>query len=104
MANLFCTTGDGAKGINTAIGCLPYLEINPFIITLLQWALGIAGGTALTLIIFASFQIAVSRGNPETFNAGKELFASALAGIIFLIFSVYLLRLIGYDILKLPGF
>jgi len=32
------------------------------------------------------------------------MITSAIAGLLLIIFSVFILRLIGYDILKIPGF
>jgi hypothetical protein len=37
-------------------------------------------------------------------QAGKELLTAAIAGIIMLIFSIFLLELVGVRILRLPGF
>jgi Co/Zn/Cd efflux system component len=66
--------------------------------------MGLAGGIAFLLILFGGFQIMVSAGNPEQMNAGKEMVTSAIAGLLLIIFSVFLLRLIGYNILRIPGF
>jgi hypothetical protein len=44
-----------------------------------------------------------SSGDPERLKGGQELLTSAIAGLIMLIFSVFILRVIGVDILKLPG-
>ncbi|MDP3994370.1 MAG: hypothetical protein Q8P91_00880 [bacterium] len=71
---------------------------------ILQWAIGIGGGIAFLLIVYAGFMIMTSTGSPDRLQAGKELLTSALAGVILLIFSIFLLKLIGVDILKLPGF
>lgn len=90
--------------INTAIGCIPYGDTNLFIGFILRWALGVGGGIAFLLIIVAAFQIMSSSGNPERLKAGQELMTSAIAGLIMLIFSVFILKVIGVDILKLPGF
>jgi len=89
--------------IYTAIGCIPVANTPDFIEWILGWAIGIGGGISLMLIIVASFQILTSSGNPEKVQAGKELLTSAIAGLIMLIFSVFILKIIGIDILKLPG-
>lgn len=94
---------NGDKGINTAIGCIPITNTNEFVGFILKWAIGIGGGIAFLLIIYAGFMIMTSSGNPERLKAGQELLTSAIAGIIMLIFSVFILRFIGIDILKLPG-
>ncbi|MGB6838995.1 MAG: pilin [Microgenomates group bacterium] len=90
--------------IDTAIGCIPINDTNAFIGFILKWAIGIGGGIAFLLILFAGFQIMTSSGNPEKLKAGQELMTSAIAGLILLIFSVFILKIIGVDILQLPGF
>lgn len=89
----------GQTGIDTAIGCIPVTDTNAFIGFILRWAIGIGGGIAFLLIIYAAFMIMSSRGNPERLKAGQELLTSAIAGLIMLIFSVFILRVIGVDIL-----
>ncbi|HJX59320.1 hypothetical protein A2V61_01805 [Candidatus Woesebacteria bacterium RBG_19FT_COMBO_47_8] len=96
-----CSDGES---INTAIGCIPVGNTNAFIGFILRWAIGVGGGIAFLLILYAGFMIMTSSGNPDRLKAGQELMTSAIAGIIMLIFSVFVLRVIGVDILKLPGF
>jgi len=93
---------DGKKGINTAIGCIPIEDSNSLIGFILKWAIGVGGGIAFLLIVLAGFQIMTSSGNPDRLKAGQELMTSAIAGLILLIFSVFILRIIGVDILGLP--
>ena len=90
--------------INTAIGCIPINNTDEFIGFILRWAVGIGGGIAFLLIVLAGFQIMTSAGNPDRLKAGQELMTSAIAGLILLIFSVFILRIIGVDILGLPDF
>ncbi len=90
--------------INTAIGCIPINNTDEFIAFVLRWAIGVGGGVAFLLILLAGFQIMTSSGNPDKLKAGQELMTSAIAGLILLIFTVFILRIIGVDILGLPGF
>ncbi|OGM18693.1 hypothetical protein A2686_03360 [Candidatus Woesebacteria bacterium RIFCSPHIGHO2_01_FULL_38_10] len=94
----------GETGVNTAIGCIPVFNRNEFLSFILTWIIGIAGGIAFLLIIFAGFLITTSAGNPQRLQAGKELLTAALSGLIFLIFSLYILKFIGVDILGLDRF
>jgi len=90
--------------INSAIGCIPINNTDEFIGYILRWAVGVGGGIAFLLIILAGFQIMTSSGNPDRLKAGQELMTSAIAGLVLLIFSVFILKIIGVDILRLPGF
>lgn len=99
-----CKENTPQEGIQTALGCIPTANTTEFIAWFLRWAIGIAGGIAFLLILFAGFQIITSSGDPEKLKAGRELLTSAIAGLILIIFSVFLLRLIGVEILRIPGF
>lgn len=72
--------------------------------TILTYSIGIGGVVAFLLIVFGGFQIILSAGNPEKIKAGKEMITSAIAGLLLIIFSVFILRLIGVNILGIPGF
>lgn len=87
----------------TAIGCIP-TDPGAFIKKFVTFGAGLAGGIAFLLILFGGFQVMTSTGNPEKLNAGKELVVSAIAGLLLVIFSIFLLKIIGYNILGIPGF
>lgn len=91
------------QGIWTAIGCIP-ATLDGFVKKILPFAMGIGGGIAFLLMLFGALQIMTSAGNPEKLNAGKELVTSAVVGLLLIIFSIFLLRLIGVSILGIPGF
>jgi len=94
-------------GINTAIGCIPVLGNDngtAFYASILKWAVGVGGGIAFLLIVYAGFMVMTASGNPERLKAGQELLTSAISGLILLIFSVFILRFIGIDILQLGSF
>lgn len=66
--------------------------------------LGLAGGIALLLIIFSGYRLMTSQGNPEKVQGAKETLTSAIVGLLFIIFSLIILQIIGVEILKIPGF
>lgn len=90
--------------ICTAIGCINVENPNAFVGSIMGLAIGIAGGIAFLLIIIGAFLVLTSSGNPEKVQAGKELITSAITGLLLIIFAVFILRLIGVDILQIPEF
>lgn len=95
-----CTSG-GIEGIDSAIGCIPIGVDVALWRFMIRWAIGIASGISFLLILYAGFLLITSSGHPGKIQAGKELLISAITGLILLIFSVWLLRVIGADILGL---
>ncbi len=93
----------GQEGIETAIGCIP-TDFNKMVEAISKLAMGMGGGIALLLMISGAFRMITSAGNPDAVKAGSEQFTSAIIGLLFIIFAVLLLKVIGVDILKIPGF
>ena len=90
--------------IDTAIGCITVLDTSEeFLNDILAWAVGIGGGIAFALILYGGFLIMTSQGDPKRLSAGQETMTSAIMGVILLVFSVFILKLIGVDILGIPG-
>lgn len=98
-----CRTCFDGGGAWTAIGCISS-DPSKLVGSILQFAIGIGGGLAFFLILFGGFQIFTSAGNPDGLNAGKELVGGAIAGLLFIIFSVFILRTIGATMIGIPGF
>ncbi|MBU3957161.1 pilin [Patescibacteria group bacterium] len=92
---------DDPDAIPTAIGCINVKSPEGFVGSILTLAIGIGGGIAMLLIIFGGIQILTSAGNPEKIQAGKELITSAIAGLILIVFSVFILRIIGVEVLEI---
>lgn len=88
----------------TAIGCIP----TDFSLILKDYVfvngLGIAGGIAFLYFLYGVFLIITSSGVAEKITEGREIIISALSGLLLIIFSIFLLRVIGVDILRLPDF
>lgn len=104
---LDCLSGnnkDKIVGIWSGAGCI-YANIGAFIQnTLLGWGIGLAGLVALLCIIYSAFQLQTSGGNPEKIKKAQELLTSCIMGLMLIIFSVFILRIIGVSILRIPGF
>ncbi|MBP9702200.1 hypothetical protein KBD69_00790 [Candidatus Woesebacteria bacterium] len=95
------TCGEGS--LATALGCLPY-TYQPFVTALLQFLIGISGAISLSVMLTGVFRLMTSSGDAKAIQSGRDLFSAGIAGLLLVIFSVSLLRLIAADILKLPGF
>jgi hypothetical protein len=95
------TCGDGS--LKTALGCLPF-ERSAFVSTILGFLISISGAIALVTMLVATIQIMTAAGDTKKIQSGRDLFSSAIVGLLFLIFAVSILRLIAGDIIKLPGF
>lgn len=91
---------DDNKGIQTALGCIP-TKIDLFVSWLFGYGISIAGGIAFLMIIFSTIQMITSAGDPEKLQKAKQMLGSAIAGLLFIIFAVFLLRIIGVDILQI---
>lgn len=90
-------------GILTAIGCVP-TDPKMFLEKSLPVVFGASGGVAFLLMIMGAFQMITSAGNPDNLKKGREQFNSAIIGLLFILFSVLLLQIVGFNILNIPGF
>lgn len=98
------TCGGNNSAVDTALGCIQIDSMDNFLKNILGKVIFVASGIAFLLMAFGAFQVLTSAGSPEKVKAGSELITSALSGLLFIIFSVFLLKLIGVDILQIPGF
>lgn len=93
----------GTGYVNSALGCVPTENYTELAAWLLQRAIGISGGIAFLLMVLGGFRILISAGDPKAVQAGSEMISSALIGLLFIVFSLFLLELIGVKILGIPG-
>lgn len=100
-----CVGGDadGKDGIWTAVGCIPK-DPDVIVSVAVRLGLGLGGGFALLNILVSGFMLSISQGEPKKVSEAKEILVGALAGLLFIIFSVVILHFIGFTVLKLPGF
>ena len=87
----------------TALGNIP-TDISGFAGKILSIAIGLAGGIALILMVIGSIRVLTSSGDQQRLAGGRDMIVAAIAGLLFLIFSILILRFIGIEILQIPGF
>lgn len=101
-----CFGGDalgGVHGVWTAIGCIP-AKPDSIVKTFMTLGLSLGGGATLLLILAGAFRLSASQGDPQATKDAKEQITSALIGLVFIIFSITILRFIGVTLLNIPGF
>lgn len=93
--------GDQGKGIRSAIGCIPITDINKTTAFFLRWALGVGGGIALFLISISAIKIMTVRGDPKRVQDARDTLTAAIAGIVLIALSVFLVRFLTETLLQL---
>ncbi len=97
-----CNTN--GRGIWTGLGCFE-TDISALIKnTLLGLGVALGGVVSMLCIIYSSVMLQTSGGNPERIKKAREYLTSCIIGLLLILFSVFLLQLIGVNILRLPGF
>lgn len=85
----------------TAFGNIPVGELGDFVTKVLRIAVALAGGIALIIMVIGAVRVLTSSGDQQKLAGGRDMIVAAIAGLLFLIFSVTILRIIGFDILGL---
>jgi len=92
-------------GVWSALGCVYINNMKTFIEkNVFGFGLGLGGIAALFCIIYSAFMIQTSQGNTDRVKKAQQLLTSCITGLILIIFSVFILRIIGVNILGIPGF
>lgn len=100
-----CVDCFAGGGFWSALGCVYTNNISSFIQdNIFGLGLGLAGFVSLLCIIYSAFNLQLSRGNPEKIKNAQQMLTSCIMGLVLIIFSVFILRTIGVNILRIPGF
>ena len=91
------------QGMWTAIGCVP-TNIQNMMKIAIYLGISISGGIGMVSLITAGFLYSISSGDPKRTTQAQELMTSTVIGLLFIIFSVTILKFIGSDLMKIPGF
>jgi hypothetical protein len=87
----------------TVFGCVP-ANAQDFVTIILKLALGAGGGIAFLAMLFGGYVLLTSAGSFERIIEGKRILTYSAIGLLVIVFSVFILRLIGIEILGLPDF
>lgn len=90
-------------GVATGLGIDIYTDPTLFVKSVFEILLSVSGGIAIFLVIRSGYQMMTSSGDPERIKNAKEILSSAIIGLLFIIFSLVILEVIGVDILQIPG-
>lgn len=88
---------------STALGPLQ-TDLPKLLTQIFTIALTIAGIAALGLIIASGYRLMISQGNPEQVKGAREQLTAAIIGLLFIIFSLVILQVVGHSIINIPGF
>ncbi|MDR0463249.1 MAG: hypothetical protein LBG64_03465 [Pseudomonadales bacterium] len=87
----------------TAVGCIN-TGYRGMASNLTAFFIGVAGLFFVLQIAFHSFKLISSAGNPQAVSQAREGIISSVFAILFIVFSVFILNLVGISIFRLPGF
>jgi len=65
--------------------------------------LSLSGGVAMLIIIFSGYRYMTAAGDQAKLQGARETLTSAIVGLLFIVFSLVILEVVGVDILHLPG-
>jgi len=91
-----CNTGE----TQTDLGCLP-ADPGHFASTLYGWGLGLVGAVALLFIIYGSFMVLSSQGDPVKLQNGKSYIVYSLIGLSLAVGGYAFYKIVTSDIIKL---
>ncbi len=92
----------GGNGLQTALGCVP-TQLENIVPWLLRALAGIAGGIALLLLFYGGLTYIMAGGEKTGVEDAKGIITAAISGLLLVIFSVLILRIIGINILGIPA-
>lgn len=89
-------------GYLSAIGCL-YFQPDRFILfNVFGLGLKLGGLFAFLCIIYSAIELQISQGNSEKIKKAQERITACIIGLLVVIFSVFILKIVGVNILGIP--
>ncbi len=86
----------------TGLGCVKIKTTGDLFGEAFKILSNIIGGIAMLLLIYASILFMVSGGDAEKIKKAKSILTAVITGILFVIFSIMIMKFIGLTLLELP--
>ena len=86
-----------AEGFYTAVGCMPF-EINTLVKGIIILGLLFGGVLTLLCIVFSAIKIQASKGDSAKVSKAQETIKSCITGLILIIFSAFIINVLGSGI------
>lgn len=85
----------------TILGCIQ-TNSGGFATFFVNMLSSLMGGVAFLGIVFGAFKIMLSRGDPEELVDGRRYIYASILALLVVLFAVFLVKMIGGSILKIP--
>lgn len=99
-----CLTCAKYGGYPSALGCMPMDKVERF---LGEGVLGVgitfAGAFSILCIIFGAIQFQLSGGESAKVQKAQKLITQCVVGLLIILFSIFLLRFVGVNLLRIYG-
>ena len=92
------------SSIQTGLGINLPTDAVGFATAVMGMVLAIGGLIALLIIIITGYKVLTSQGDPEKIKGARESLTAAIAGLLFIIFSLAILSFVGVSVIHIPGF
>ncbi len=85
----------------TVFGCVA-TDAGGFSDFFLRFFTSVVGGLAFLGMVYGGLKVMLARGEPDAIREGKRYLYGSILGLLVVLFSVFIIRMIGGTILNIP--
>jgi len=91
-------------GFNSALGCMPMNSVERFLAEgVLGFGITLAAAASIFCIIYGAIQFQLSAGESAKVQKAQKLITQCIVGLLIILFSVFILRFVGVNLLRIYG-
>lgn len=98
MLRLLVQANPVPQSVDTPFGTIP-ADMGSFVSTFAKVGIGFGGVAAIAMITIGAVTILTSTGNPDKLMEGRGMITNALVGLTLVVLALFVLQLLGWDIL-----